>query len=371
MILALNLILERYYNRDVVHTFINLTFFILAIVLSNLLIRLFNEAYSNGFGVDVVFKYVILTIPQDLAYLLPITISLSITLCFGKYFSNNEMFVTLAGGITWAQIIKNLLKPILFISFIALCLSMYILPFSNQTTMIFQTSLAAKTMLQAVSDKKIIKIPNGTITGYIGQKDDDFLKDIFLYQIGSPKYTVITAPTGHIASESNSSSIILDNANIYTINPITNETSYGTAVKAEDIMYQQSKDYQRDNFNKFYPGELITNILQSSNSTYKRYALTELVTRFGSFFTVIIAAILALSMCRLRPRQNKYAKLLPSAAVLSIYLSASMFVNTLMLSGTIPIWIGAWICHAIFGSIAIYNLRKQNGSEKIKKLKRK
>lgn len=359
------MILERYYNRDVVHTFINLTLFILAIILSNLLIRFFNDAYSNGFGVDIVFKYIVLLIPENFLTLLPVTTSLAITLCFGKYFSNNEMFVTLAGGVTWAQVTRNVLKPIIFISFMALIISMYVTPFTVRTIEMLNSVMQAQTVIQSVSDQKIIKIPNGT-TAYIGKKNGDFLSDVFLYQTGTPKYTVITAPTGHISTESNSSSIILKNASFYSVNPITKESSYGTAVTAEDIMHRKSSGYTPNKNNTLYPNELISKIINGNHG-----ALVALCTRIGSFFTVLVSGLLALSMCRLRPRQNKYAKLLPSAAVLAIYLSISMFINTIMESDTLPVWIGAWICHVTFGSIAIYNLRKQNGSEKNKKIKRK
>ncbi|MDE4944821.1 LptF/LptG family permease, partial [Francisella tularensis subsp. holarctica] len=79
----------------------SITLFIISIVSANLLIRLVQEAYSQGLGIDSIVNFVILTIPENVSLVAPIAIFLAIINCFGKYFANNEMFVTIAGGITW------------------------------------------------------------------------------------------------------------------------------------------------------------------------------------------------------------------------------------------------------------------------------
>ena len=112
------MILNKYYNKDIVNTFTSITLFIISIVSANLLIRLFQKAYSQGLGIDAIIKFIILTLPENVTLIAPIALFLAIVSCFGKYFANNEMFVTLAGGVTWMEIVKNTLKPMYLLTII-------------------------------------------------------------------------------------------------------------------------------------------------------------------------------------------------------------------------------------------------------------
>ncbi|MDE4974242.1 LptF/LptG family permease, partial [Francisella tularensis] len=74
-----------------------------------------------------------------------------------------EMFVTIAGGITLMQIVKNTLKPVVALTIIKLITVMYLNPLSKQTLDIYRASLSATALLSSITDQKIIKAPDGKI----------------------------------------------------------------------------------------------------------------------------------------------------------------------------------------------------------------
>lgn len=359
------MILEKYYNRDIVNTFTSITLFIISIVSANLLIRLFNEAYSKGLGIDSIIKFVILTLPQNVSLIVPIAMFLAIIVCFGKYFSNNEMFVTLAGGVTWMEIVKNTLKPAIVLTIITLITTMYLNPLSKQTLDIYESSLSAQALLSSVTDDKIIKIPDGRVL-YIKNKSGSNLYNVFLYQ-KEPKedeYKVITAPSAEIDSNKDAAYVNFKNVNIYTRNPKNFESSYGKADKAIYSIYDNTiRDFNHERVDRYYMHTLIENFFNKS-SELATACKGEFFSRINNSIAVLVASLIALALCRLRPRQNKYAKLLPAVIVLAIYLCTNMFINTCMGNGSIPVWIGVWLPHIIFVIFAIRAIRKQNGSSK-------
>lgn len=344
------------------NTFTSITLFIISIVSANLLIRLFQQAYSQGLGIDSIIKFVILTLPENVSLVAPIAIFLAIIICFGKYFANNEMFVTLAGGITWMEIVKNTLKPAVALTAFTLLTTMYLIPLSKQTQDIYQVSLTAKALLSSITDDKVIHLPDSRIL-YIKKKSGNTLHDVFLYEKtpNSPEYKVITAPSAEIISEKSAAYVRFKDVNIYTRNQKNFESSYDKAADATYTIYDNAdRDYDHQKLDRFYMHTLIESVFSKKKSSY----LAEFFARINNSISVMVSSLLALALCRLRPRQNKYAKLLPAVVILAIYLCANMFINTLMASGNMPVWIGLWLPHIFFVIFAIVTIRKQNGSSK-------
>ncbi len=357
--MLLILILEKYYNKEIVNTFTSITLFIISIISANLLIRLFQRAYSQGLGIDAIGKFVVLTLPENVALIAPIAMFLSIIVCFGKWFANNEMFVTLAGGVTWMEIVKNAYKPVLALTVTLFFTTAYLVPLSKQTSDYYQSSLSAESLLSSITDGKIIKPPQGRIL-YVTKKKGDVLHDVFLYQKDKTDndYKVVMAPTATVGASNGASNLTFHNANIYSYDNIKKQAVYGTADKAiYQIFDNTSRNYNHSRLDRIYLGKLIT----KSWSGDKNY-LAQLTGKLNNCISVLVAGLLALAMCQVRPRQNKYAKLLPSVIVLALYLCAVMFTNTSIDKLTIPAWIGIWLPHIFFVIYAIRTIRKQNGS---------
>ncbi|MDE4949038.1 LptF/LptG family permease, partial [Francisella tularensis subsp. holarctica] len=77
------------------------------------------------------------------------------------------------------------------------------------------------------------------------------------------------------------------------------------------------RDYNHNRVDRLYMHSLIENFNDKNNgNAYK----AEFLGRINNAISVIVSSLLAIALCRLRPRQNKYSKLLPSVVVLAIYL---------------------------------------------------
>lgn len=354
---TLKLILEKYYNKDIVNTFTSITLFILSIVSVNILIRFFNQTYSHGIGITPILNLVTLTIPGNVSTFVPIGIFLSIILTFGKYFSNNEMLVTLSAGVTWNQIVQWTLKPTIVIALATFLTNMYLAPFSMRTMDIYRSSLAAKVIIRSIAEKKIIKVDDEIIF-YVDDRDQLELKNIFLYKKhnSDDKYRILIAPKEKIEYRGLDVYLNFIDLKIYTADSKTNAVTYGKAKKGVYIIYDNSeRNYNHAMKNRYYLGELIALSLKG-----KKFASAEIVNRINNSINVIIAVLLALSLCRLQPNQNKYAKLFPSMLVLTIYIFINMLTNSYIIKNTIPIWLGILMPHTFFAIFAIKLIRKQN-----------
>lgn len=359
------MILKNYYNRDILNTFTSITLFVISLVSANTIIRFFNDAYTKGLSFSSVIYSTILFIPTNLVLVIPVALFLAIIICFGKYFSNNEMFVTLSCGTKWSTIVGRVMKLVLLLTVLQFFTVMYLLPFSHRTTDVLRQSLSTKAIANAISAKKFIK-PEGNITAYINKKSGQNLDTLFSYK-GSTRtqgYEILTAPSGKIVEDEGKTVLNIQKPNIYIVNPISSKSSYIVADKATRVLSGNIAYAQSGAASRAYLGSLIKRSFHGD-----KLAKGELAFRIGFIIDVIIAALIALSMCRLNPRQNKYAKLLPATVVLGIFLSISMFISSMVSKGQIPITVIPWLPPLIFGILATRKLSKQNGENIIFKKK--
>jgi len=300
-------------------------------------------------------------IPQFVPPIIIIAVFLSVMLCFGKFFANNEMFVTLACGVTWGQIIKYTMKPVLIFASIAVVISLFISPYGNRTFVNISTSIRLDAILQSLQDGKVITPPapyNDTVL-YIGSKKGNQWKNIFLFKQppGQDIYNVISAPDGEQIVKNYGIDINLTNANFYTFNEKTNETTAGRAGHLTYSVYNKTTTNPNITIKGKSVIKLIVDFISGSGLDG-----VELLLRINVFFIVLVSGLLALSMCRIEPRRNKYSKLLPAVIVFAIYLSSSMVLETSIGNKALPFWC-LYITHIIFGSFAIYRLKKQDGKD--------
>jgi lipopolysaccharide export system permease protein len=300
-------------------------------------------------------------IPQFVPPIINIAVFLSVMLCFGKFFANNEMFVTLACGVTWGQVIKYTMKPILVFATIAVVISLFISPYGNRTFENVSTSIRLDAILDSLQDGKVITPPapyNDTVL-YIDSKKGNQWKNIFLFKQphGQSIYNIVSAPEGEQITQKYGLDIILTNANFYTFNEKTNETTAGSA---RHLTYSVYNNTSTDP-NITIKGKSVTKLIVAFISGSALDGI-ELLLRTNVFFVVLVSGLLALSMCRIAPRRNKYSKLLPAVIVFAIYLSSSMVLETYIGNRTLPFWC-LYITHIMFGSFAIFRLKKQDGKD--------
>ena len=353
------MIINKYYNKELVHTIIVILLVAIVIVACNMFVRYLTIVSGGNIESRAVIQFIMLMMPKYITYLTPISVFFSILLVYGKNFANNEIFVTLAGGVTWMQLVKNTIKPIFFLFIVELFLTMYAMPMVERNYDLVKQTAVKSAVTSFISPGEIISFNGNKNTIYVGSKDSNGnLYNVFLSQKNKNHLIILTSPKGYIEnSKDNEKYIVLSKGYYYNIDENLKSTEYGEFSKAKRFIDTKINFHDRNSLKDYYPSELFKLV-----SNGNRLAIIELIWRLAFPIGTVVGALLGLAMCRLRPRQNRYAKFVPAIIVFIIYFNLISVSKNLMIHNTIPWWIGGWLIHAIFGLSALYILNKQNGT---------
>src|SRR5437870_8952092 len=99
------MIIFRYLNRELYFHLLAIMVVLLIIFITNQFVRYINCVASGELTMGVVMKIMSLQVPLLLSYLLPLGVYLSLLLVFGRLYTDHEMTVLNACGISKIQLL--------------------------------------------------------------------------------------------------------------------------------------------------------------------------------------------------------------------------------------------------------------------------
>ena len=295
-------------------------------------------------------------LPKYIAYLLPISFFLAILIVCGRMFSNSELVVMFACGISWFKFLRFFMIPALFLFIIELILTLIIVPQINHHYSLVKNTAIKNSLISFIQPKKIIYLNSGKQVMYINSIDNNnILSNIFIYQKKSQGNIIITAPKGYIEIDSDENQfLILENGYIYDTNTHNTEIQKGN--------FEQLK--------QFIPTKVTINHNLSTESmptmqlikSTKPIHQSELQWRLSLPLAIPVLTFIALTICKTQPRsQNRYSKIIPGILIFIVYFNLLTLAKSWTSDGTITPWLGLWWVHALFIGIMSFFLKKDNG----------
>ena len=345
-------ILKRYLYQLIAKETLMLMAILLLIVMSIMFVQYLSRAANGAMIPGDVAKLILYMVPHFITVLLPACLYLSVILVLGRLFSDNELFVMLSSGLSSFQLLKIVLIPSIISIFGVSLLVFYL----NPIMMTLQQSLTSKgtsSTIDMVSPGRFVPFNANKSVLYISnahtQKKNP--NNIFFYrQLPNGQDQVVTAPAGYSTQnkQTNQRQIVMINGHQYKFTP--------------DKMNVQRVDFNSytQNINLF--SDLALNRTLESTSLIGLWkststeARTELQWRLSMPIMVFILTLLGLSICYLRPKESRFAKIIPAFLLYMIYYVALVVARNWLSQGRTPIWLGLWWVHGLFLVLAIYLL---------------
>ncbi|MDA0910795.1 MAG: LPS export ABC transporter permease LptF [Proteobacteria bacterium] len=350
------MILLRYLNRELVNMTMAIILILLLIVISNMFVRYLSIVSGGNIEADAVFKMISVMLPKYIAYLLPIAFFFAILIVYGKMFANNELTVTFACGTSWFRLLKFIMIPALSLFAIELILTLLVLPKMDQNYFLVQKTTTKSSLLSFIQPGKITPFSDGKQVVYTKSTDPDgTLHDIFIYQQkpnnGS---TIITAPTGYAETRPDRNQyLVLKNGYFYDAKPGVAEVQKGHFTEATQFIPTKVSVGYNNSIESVPTSELI-------NSNEPRYQ-ADLQWRLSFPLAILVSSLIALAMCKMRPRQSRYSKIIPALIVFILYFNLLSLSKSWLNDGNIPSWLGLWWVHIVFAGIMLLILKQYNG----------
>lgn len=348
------MIIFRYLSREIFAALSAITSILLLIFLSNQFVRYLDKAASGKFAGGVLLHLMAIEIPHLLAMLLPLGLFLGILLAYGRLYSDNEMTVLNSCGLSRKQLIRFTL-PIagiiaLIVSILTLWLNPKLLAYRDQMIMQSGTAIALETTLpghfRETGDGKRVLYIEGI------SPDHKRMLNLFYAEQDKKNYGTTSQPWIIYTAESG----------METIDPKTGQKYFVTENGRRYQGVPGTKDFQIIKYRTYairIDGEAadlseqqetfstISLFRTPKNHAEKAALITELEWRLSLPLSAILLALLAIPLSHVKPRQGRYAKLLPAILIYATYANLLLFARNWVMNGTVPIGLGLWWIHAL------------------------
>ncbi|MAZ39720.1 MAG: LPS export ABC transporter permease LptF [Legionellales bacterium] len=352
------MIIFRYLAKEVYSTVAVLAGILILTFLSNAFVRYLTKAASGKLSGMTVLKIMAMQIPYLLGLLLPVSLFLAFLLAYGRLYVDSEMTVLNACGMGKNQLLKYSLLIALIIIILDVFLTFYISPMLSAYKDKLLSGSSQETILATLQPGRFQVADSDNLVFYIQSIDrkNDKLKNIFVAQKenkidakGHAIWNVMSATTGYSKTDPKTKTqfVIATNGNRYYGSPgeknfkVVNFSEYGA--KVNTAQQKEKIDYESMSNEKLW---------HLRHSQLK--AMAELEWRISVPLSIPILTLLAVPLSRVRPRQGRYAQLLPAILIYAIYANMMFVAKDWVAHGKVSAYIGIWWLHVVLLLVAIW-----------------
>jgi lipopolysaccharide export system permease protein len=349
------MVVTRHINRELLQVFLVTVLVLLVVAVGGRFIGYLQEAAAGRFAADALFGIIALRLPEFTQLLFPFALFFSLLLTVSRLFADQEMTVLLSGGATPARLMGWLLPPILVITGAVGALSLSITPsalVSLESKLVEQRN---RRDFQAVSPGVFIVSGQNHRVTYAERMSDDqqTLYNVFIseYPDNEPGVS-IWAKRGeqYMDDETRSRFLLLGDGKRYEGN--AGEKNF-RIIEFEEL--GQRLDVVVSEMIRLGVEAQETSVLMASDDPKFQ---AEFHWRLALPLFVLISAIIAVGIAPTKPRQGRFARVVPGMIVFLSYYFLLVFNMNAIASGTLPPIVGMWGVHLPFAVFALWLLMK-------------
>ena len=361
------MIIFRYLMREVYTAVVVTTALLLLILISNQLIIYLDKVAAGQLSLHTMMQLMVLQLPRLLSFLLPLGMYLSILLVYGRLYSDNEMTVLFASGISQARLLGMTFLYTLVLALVVAILMLWIEP----SIVRYRDEVVAK----AIAIASVDKLLPGRFQSVTGSKWVFYAQDLSQdhRHLG---HVFAARPSDSVGKDGNCAWEVVS-AQSASLEGIGKDESQFLILR-NGLRYQGmpgEKDYQLIQYEKyglrtqtppFLAGmKLKERVLPSSVLWQERHSNTaaaaELQWRIATPISALLLAMLAVPLSRVRPRQGRYGRFLPAILIYIVYANMIFVGRAWAKNGTVAAGFSiAWV-HSVFFVILLVLLLKQCG----------
>lgn len=371
------MILRRYMIHQVATTTALVLGFLVVMLLGGRLIRYFGIAAEGGLDVGVLFDLIGYNLPYFLELILPLSFFIGLMLVFGRMYTDNEMAVLTAGGVSRGQLSRLLAPLVLGLVLVQFFITLIAKPWGvERATNLWQEQSVVE-VFDLIQPKKFIS--SGNYHLYVGDvgANREFLKDVIVIESKntatatakfdeskipqafiSQKDTLIFAKSATQAPSSDGTLVLdLHEGRRYEVDTMSQAYSQVGFGRYRISIAGKSEKQARTLKIEGVPTKDIIAILQEKDSLYAHFgktaSLAELGYRLSLPFLMMIALMLATPLSTVRPRQGRWLKLIPAIFIFVANVLILISLKESITKGKIGAWIYP-VAVAVFVGFALY-----------------
>ncbi len=366
------MIFNRYILRETVKTQIALFIILTAIFLCQSFVQILNQATKGDIPASLVTQILMLSVPNMSVFMLPLTAFLAILITLARMGGDSEIIVMRSFGISPYSNLRMAFFIGVATAFIALFNSLYLLPLSQQKQASLLEGAKDNSSYFALDSGKFLRLgAQSSIIAYVddmekgeGRKDVNTaenkdnqdaspsevasnelrkLKNIYLFFRGDERHarTYVVAQDGNIVKDDEGILwFVLKNGTSYTGPNTKNMYSITDFQEYKFWLSESSNGDKQTKISTVSTDELLS---RSDNS-----AKAELQWRICVALAIPVLALIVVPLGGVKPRQGRFARLLPALLIYGSYFLFSGALKNLVDRGAFPAFPGLYLVPVLY-----------------------
>lgn len=346
--MPLSSILSRYLLREIAASWLAVTAVLLIVLMTNQFATVLARAAEGGFPREIVLQLVVLGAVRNIAVLLPVGLLLGVMLALGRLYQDSEMTAVVSCGVSPWRIYAPIAALALFVAGGVAWLTLRAAPASERGLQELRNEAVRVGEFAPIAAGKFRSFGGGSAVFYArSEAADGTLEQVFVKRIRGDVYEIAVADRARHE--------ISPDGTLHTLTLIDGERYEGRPGSAEFRRVRFQENVIPVRLPGPGPGRFDIESVPTATLVARddRKAKAELAWRVGLPVMVLVLALLAVPMARLRPRQGRYARLWIAITVYFIYFSLASSARIWIERGTVPSWVGLWWVHALVALVTV------------------
>ncbi len=325
------------------------------IFLSQRFVQFIAKAAAGAIEVDAIIDILWLQMPVLFAFLLPLAIYLATLLALGRMYVDHEFTILKACGISEIQLAKKLFIPLTLLVAITAYLTFYIAPTAAYDQYVLLDKQKAQSQVGLLTAGQFKQTKDNRGTFYVQNIDEQKNMQEVFYALKNPEddsFSLVTAKVGSIVDTDDGKALVLNQGQQYQG---TMGSLAMTVSQFERYILRVPEPKVKQRKYKLKAIDSKTLFLNDDGPSK-----AELQWRLSVPISLLILTLIAIPLARVRPRQGKFAKLIPAIMIYMLYMVGMLGSKSLIESGKLPALPGMYVVHVIFAGYAVYLYWKES-----------
>lgn len=353
-------VVTRYLIREVYSAILATNLVLLLIFLSNQFVRFMRLAASGMLPSSVIKTLLLLQLPILAALLLPVSLFLGVILAYGRLYADSEMTILSACGFNPKNLLTTTLGLSLIITLLVALLSLWINPkvyqYSDQIA-----SGAVSNSVEIIKAKSFNVIGKGNWIFYVEKISKDHKQFYNIFAAEKPELnnpfnnsglSVVTAKSAYQKNDPKTGELYLMLVDGYRYHGLPGQKEY-EVIKYNEYGLQMPRAEKWEGDVSSLP------TIKLWRECKNNLAAAELEWRLSLPLSVLILTLLSVPLSKIKPKQGRYAKVLPAVLLYIIYANFLFLTKAWIKNGTLAPGLGVWWVHGLMLLLALFLIGKQ------------
>lgn len=339
------MIIARYLNKQILLVSSAITFFLLMIVVLSRILKYLTQASQGELDSSVLLLLMFYRLPEYLPTILPLALLLGILLAYGRMYSENEMTVLIACGVSRFKLFCITLLSALVVGLVVAILVLKVTPWGLVNAGALLETQKNLNEFDVMVPGIFQNISRGARTTYTQSMVGDEMHNVFMVERESNRVTVaeIAIP---VEDENGGRFVLFKNGTITEGVPgsddytLTEFEELGVVIPQREIALD---------FILKESAMSTAQLFGSDDNAHK----AELQWRFSLILLIPILTLLAVSLSKVDPRQGRFGKLAPAIVIYILYFGLLTASKDMVSDGELSAAVGLWWVHLLFFALGL------------------